>query len=93
MEDKREDKRKVEIFSAGCPICEDAVSLVQDVACDSCDVEVLDMSVPAGSRRAKALGVQSLPAVAVDGVLAECCTGRGITREALEAEGIGQPVA
>ena len=88
-----DDKRKVEIFSAGCPVCEDTVALVRDVACSSCEVEVLDMSDPEVSRRAEDLGVQSLPAVAVDGELAECCTGRGVTRDALQAEGIGQPLA
>ena len=88
-----EDKRKVEVFSAGCPVCEDAVSLVREMACPSCDIEVLDMSDPDVSRRAEDLGVQSLPAVAIDGKLAECCTGRGVTRDALQAEGIGQPIA
>lgn len=88
-----EDKRKVEIFSAGCPVCEDTVALVQDVACPSCEVEVLSMTDPDVSRRAEKLGVQSLPAVAVNGELAECCTGRGVTKEALQSEGIGQPVA
>ena len=88
-----EDKRKVEVFSAGCPICEEAVSLVQEVVCSSCDVDVLEMNNPEVARRAEQLGVQSLPAVAVNGTLAECCTGRGITRDALEAEDIGQPLA
>jgi hypothetical protein len=37
------DKRKVEICSAGCPACDEAVALVRSIACPSCDVEVLDM--------------------------------------------------
>lgn len=88
-----EDKRKVEIFSAGCPVCEEAVSLVQNLACSSCEIDVLNMSDPGVSRRAEKLGIQSLPAVAVDGELAECCTGGGVTREALQSEGVGQPIA
>ena len=87
------DIRRVEIFSAGCPVCEDTVSLVRDMACSSCEVEVLDMSDPDVSRRAENLGIQSLPAVAVDGKLAECCTGGGVTKDALRAEGVGQPIA
>ena len=35
-------QRRVEIFSAGCLVCEDAVALVQRLACDSCEVVVLD---------------------------------------------------
>ena len=87
------DKRKIEIFSAGCPVCEDTVALVKDLACSSCDVDVLDMNDPAVSRRARELGIQSLPAVALNGKLAECCTGGGVTREALQSEGVGQPIA
>ena len=26
-------KRKIEIFSAGCPACEEAISRIQDLAC------------------------------------------------------------
>ena len=40
------DKRKVEIFSAGCTICEEAVSVVNRLACSSCEVTVLDMKNP-----------------------------------------------
>ena len=35
------DKRKVEVFSAGCPVCQNAVELVQNLAGPSCDVTVL----------------------------------------------------
>jgi len=34
------EKRKVEIFSAGCPVCEEAVSVVKRMACSSCEVTV-----------------------------------------------------
>ena len=39
-------KTKVEIFIAGCPACEDTISLVKRIACDSCELEVLDMNQP-----------------------------------------------
>ena len=35
--------RKVEVFTAGCSLCDDAVQLVQKLTCPSCTVEVLDM--------------------------------------------------
>ena len=35
-------KRTIEIFSAGCPACEETVTLVNRIACPSCDVTVLD---------------------------------------------------
>jgi hypothetical protein len=83
-------RRKVEIFSAGCPACQEAIDLVNGIACPSCDVTVLDMKDMAVANRAKSLGVQSVPAVVIDGKLADCCLGGGITEAALRAEGIGQ---
>jgi glutaredoxin 3 len=85
-------RRKVEIYSAGCPTCEDAIKLVNGIACASCDVTVLDMHDPAVARGAKALGIQSIPAVVIDGKLAGCCRDRGISEAALRREGIGQPL-
>jgi len=37
------NKRKIEIFSAGCSVCDAIVELVKQIACPSCDVEILDM--------------------------------------------------
>ena len=71
-------KRTVEVFSAGCPTCEKAVALVNRIACPSCDVTVLDMHDAAVAQRAKSLGVRSVPAVAIDGKLADCCADRGL---------------
>lgn len=84
-------KRNVEIFSAGCPCCDETVKLVQSLACPSCDVQVLDLRTdPAAQAKAKRYGVQRVPAVAVDGRLAECCQG-GIDAKALQAQGVGHP--
>ena len=55
-------KRKIEIFSAGCPACEDTIKLVQDLVCESCEVSVLDMKDLAVAKRAKKLGIRSVPA-------------------------------
>ena len=82
-------KRKVEVFSAGCPACQDVIALVQQVACPSCEVSVLDMNDPNISSRAKSLGVRSVPAVVIDGKLADCCTGRGPDEFTLRAAGLG----
>jgi glutaredoxin 3 len=85
--------RKIEVFSAECVVCEAAVSEIEALACPSCDVSVLDMNDDAVAARAERLGVRSLPAVAVDGVLADCCAGRGIDIDTLWAAGLGQPIA
>jgi copper chaperone CopZ len=71
------ESRTVEVFTAGCPLCVDVVELVQDLACDSCDLQTVRLHDEAGQRRAEEVGVQSVPAVAVNGTLASCCEGRG----------------
>lgn len=85
-------KRKVEIFSAGCPVCEKTVAMVERVACPACDVEVLDMHVPVVARRAKELNIRSLPAIVIDGKLADCRLGSKADDQTLRSVGIGQPL-
>jgi glutaredoxin 3 len=85
-------KRKVEVFSAGCPVCEDAITLVKGMACPSCDVQVLNMKNPEVAERAKGLGIRSVPAVVIDGKVADCCAGPGIDENALRAAGVGKPL-
>lgn len=86
-------KRKIEIFSAGCPVCQEAITMVQDNACASCEVTILDMNDPAVSSRANNLGIKSVPAVVINGKLADCCAGSGPDIEALKAAGLGVPMS
>lgn len=88
-------KRLIEIFSAGCSVCEDAVKLVQQVACDSCEIQVLDMSKAVVTERAKGLGIRSVPAIVVTSTkLAECCAkGAGPDEATLRAAGVGEPLS
>lgn len=85
--------RSIEIFSAGCPVCEETIQLVKRIACSSCEVSVLDMHVAEVAARAKTLGIRSVPAVLIDGELADCCAGRGPDEATLRAAGLGQPLA
>ena len=85
-------KRKIEIFSAGCPSCDEAVSRIKALACPSCEIVVLDMKDAAVAQRAKTLGVRSVPAVSIDGRLADCCSGRGPDEATLRAAGLGRPM-
>lgn len=82
-------KRKIEVFSAGCPACQETVNLVQRVACPSCEVSILDMNDRSVAQRAKGLGIRSVPAVVIDGKLADCCQGRGPDEATLRAAGLG----
>ena len=84
--------RKIEVFSAGCAVCEDTIALINSIACPSCEVEILDMHKPEVARKAKQYGIRSVPAVAVNGKLADCCAGRGPDESVLRAAGLGSPL-
>ncbi len=84
--------RKIEVFSAGCAVCEDTIALINRIACPSCEVEILDMHRPEVSKRAKQYGIRSIPAVVVNGKLADCCAGSGPSEKQLRAAGIGTPL-
>ena len=84
--------RKIEVFSAGCAVCEDTITLINRIACPSCEVEILDMHQPEVAKKAQRYGIRSVPAVAVDGKLADCCAGRGPDEALLRAAGIGTPL-
>lgn len=84
-------KRQVEVFTAGCPLCDEAVELVKQIACPSCEVVVHDLRAGGEAEgRARSYGVNSVPAVVVDGRLAECCTRGPVDEETLRAAGVGQ---
>lgn len=88
MENQR---RKIEVFSAGCTTCYEAIELVKRLAGSSHDIEVIDMQKHEAASRAKQYGIRSVPAVVIDGKLASCCSNGGvreeIIREALEVRG------
>jgi hypothetical protein len=90
------EKRKVEIFTAGCPVCEPVVEQVKSMVCRSCEVIVYNLSeTNAHSQyleKVKKYNINSLPAVAVDGQLLACCSNRGVSIEELQLAGIGKPL-
>ena len=88
-------KRKVEIFTEGCPRCEPTVSLVDSLACENCEVIVYDVKKGCDTNICRDLvkqyGVTKYPSVAVNGKLLDCCiNGEGPTKESLIAAGIGK---
>ena len=86
-------KRRIEIFSAGCSACKQTIELVKKLACESCEITVLDMREKSVAARAKRLGVQSVPAIAINGKLAACCSGRGVDKNILQTAGVGVRLA
>lgn len=83
------EKRKIEVFSAGCASCEEAIEIIKRAACSSCEVIIHDMKSMAIAKRAKELGIRSVPTVVIDGKLAGC-SGRGVDEAILKAAGLGR---
>jgi hypothetical protein len=72
-------KGKIEVFTAGCSLCDDTLRLVKE-AVSSCGCEVVERRCPPQQmcEEGKAYGVRAMPTVVVDGAIA--FEGR-ITRE------------
>jgi glutaredoxin len=84
-------KRTIEVLSANCPCCDDTIKLVQSLACPSCDVQILDMrSDKAAQTKAKQYGVTRVPAVVINGKLADCCQQGPVDTAVLRSLGVGR---
>jgi hypothetical protein len=86
--------RRVEVFTAGCPICEETVNLVRSLICPSCELQVYDLREGCDTNecreKASRYRITTVPAIAVDGVLLDCCRREPLSSHTLSAAGIGQ---
>lgn len=67
-------RHTIEIFSAGCTACREGIRTVEEFAGKEHEVKIHDMQKDsAAQRRAKELGIHRVPAVVVNGRVAQCC--------------------
>ena len=71
-------RRIIEVFSAGCPCGIEAVKLIEFLAGDEHDVEIRDMHDPAVAAAARSYGTRRVPAVVIDGRLADLHAARDL---------------
>lgn len=85
---------KIEVFIAGCPLCDEAVKTVKEAACPNCEITVYDLREGCETmecrEKAAAYGVARVPAVVVDGKLCSCCEGSKVDAASLRAAGVGR---
>ncbi len=86
VESGMDSKHKVEVFSAGCALCEEIIDAVRREAGSSSEVIVNNMMDARILKRAEKFGIRSVPAVVIDGKLASCCTGTGVDIQVLKNE-------
>lgn len=62
--------RKIEVFTAGCPICSETLEMVKKATKD-CGCQVIEKRCTDGVSFAEAesYGIKALPSIVVDGVL------------------------
>ncbi|NOY49730.1 MAG: thioredoxin family protein [Chlorobi bacterium] len=86
-------KRQIEIFTAGCPVCEPVVALVKETACENCEITIHNLSEQNentnGITKMIEYTIKRLPAIAVNGKLIDCCKNVEITKDDLVNAGIG----
>jgi glutaredoxin 3 len=85
-------RRRIEVFSSGCAMCNDTIEMVRRTADPSSEVIVRNMTDSRVLARAKELGIRCLPAIVIDGKLADCCRCPGIDEQALRTAGLGRPL-
>ncbi len=87
------NKRRIEVFTAGCPVCNPVVDLVTSLANEQYnEVIIYDLVKQCETKecvsKVAEYGIKRLPAIAVDGQLLSCCKNNGITKEDLINAGI-----
>ncbi|GAC1563414.1 MAG: hypothetical protein NVS3B13_38190 [Mucilaginibacter sp.] len=86
-------KRKIEIFTAGRPVCAPVIEMVKSLACENCDVQIYNLAEQADPEiyvdKLKEYKITSLPAVVVNGKVIPA-SEEGLTKEKLISAGIGQ---
>ncbi len=79
--------RKIEVFSAGCLVCDLTVDYIKS-AVVGCEVIVLNTHKHEVAQRAIDFGIRCLPAIVVDGKLADPCQMGGPAKAILHDYGL-----
>ena len=58
---------RIQIFSGGCSLCQDAVDMVEVGKCKDCKMEVLSIDSRENAELARRYGVTAVPSIVIDG--------------------------
>ena len=72
------EKTIIEVFSAGCSLCQDTIKAMKEKYAEDSEVRELNMHDEDVVERAKEIGITSVPSIVINGKIADCCSGRGI---------------
>lgn len=85
-------RKKIELFTAGCPVCSPVVEWVTSGIAEDCDLTIYDVVKQCETKECLSkvveYGIKALPAVAVNGRLLDCCQSVGISKQQLIHAGV-----
>jgi len=79
---------KVEIFTAGCPICDETVEEVKNIFSEK-EIIIYNLIKALDLNKAKEYGINRVPSVVVNGRLLNCCKNNKVDKKEL-TEALGQ---
>lgn len=59
--------RKIEVFTADCPLCKETLRLIKQEACPECEIIEQRCSGKECCEPAKGYGIKAVPTIVVDG--------------------------
>jgi protein-disulfide isomerase len=62
--------KRIEVFTADCPLCKDTLELIKKEACSECEIIERKCSGDECCSPAKDYGIKAVPTVVVDGKVA-----------------------
>lgn len=62
--------KKIEVFTADCPLCKDTLAMIKKEACSECEIIERRCSGNECCDPAKDYGVKAVPTIVVDGKIA-----------------------
>lgn len=87
MKSRPAGANRIEVFTAGCNFCNSAVDLVKSSISEDDELIVYNMNErnkkATYKKIADGYGINSVPAVTVNGKLLSCCKSSGISKEEL----------
>ncbi|MFA3781503.1 thioredoxin family protein [Melioribacteraceae bacterium 4301-Me] len=76
---------KIEIFTAGCPLCNETVKEVESNF-SKYEIKIYNMNEKSNLEKSKSYGINKIPAVVVNDNLLDCCKNEKVSiREISEA--------
>jgi len=80
----------IEVFTAGCHLCEETMEIVQKAKCSECTVTEYNIREKCDSeiclKKAKEYGIKAVPAIAIDGKIS--IEGKPTARQVKDALGL-----